>query len=168
MTISRLGGAVAVGPSPGGPFGEETPQLPIAPLLGFDAIRSLTLYGGDHGFGGVEAFADVTRFKWAFDCHFVGDPVLPGALMLDALFQLTGFYAAAHGFQGKGRAAGVRSVRFLREITPASDNLEYRVSVRRLSGQRQLIVADGEVVSGTFVCVRAAGMIIKVVPYPTT
>jgi 3-hydroxyacyl-[acyl-carrier protein] dehydratase/trans-2-decenoyl-[acyl-carrier protein] isomerase len=102
--------------------------------------------------------------QWAFDCHFPGDPVLPGTLMLEALLQLLGVLAVAHGFRGRARAAGLRDVRFRQAVTPGKGVLTLTVSVRRLSRLKQFLVADGEVRAGEALCTAAKGLTLLVVP----
>ena len=98
--------------------GPGNAQLPLPPMLMFDRITSMTAEGGVHGKGQVVAEYDITPERWFFECHFRGDPVMPGCLGLDAMWQLTGFYMAWAGSPGRGRALGVGEVEFRGQITP--------------------------------------------------
>lgn len=140
------------------------PQLPLPPFLGFDTVQDLSADGGRFGLGGVAASKDVADLGWMFERHFPGDPVVPGTWLLDALLQLTGLYAAFVGMAGRGRAARVGGVRFLREVTPDSGMLRYAVTVRRLHRAAQIVVADGEVRSDGGPCLMASGLCVAILP----
>ena len=102
-------------------FGPGNAQLPLPPMLMFDRISQISDAGGAHGKGLVVAELKVAgneRLNWFFDCHFKGDPVMPGCLGLDALWQLSGFFLGWLGLTGQGRASGVGEVKFTREVTP--------------------------------------------------
>jgi 3-hydroxyacyl-[acyl-carrier protein] dehydratase / trans-2-decenoyl-[acyl-carrier protein] isomerase len=128
-------------------FGRGNAQLPLPPMLMFDRITSITDTGGAHGKGQVVAELAVKgnpRLDWMFACHFEGDPVMPGCLGLDALWQLTGFYLGWLGLPGRGRASGVGEVKFTREVTPAVGRLEYIIDIKRVIARRlKLAEADG-------------------------
>src|SRR6202044_2316853 len=96
----------------GGMFGPGNAQLPYPPMLMFDGITAIETQGGAHGTGFLPGEPDIRRDLWFFDCHFVGDPVMPGCLGLDAMWQLVGFFLAWSGHRGLGRALGVEEVRF--------------------------------------------------------
>jgi 3-hydroxyacyl-[acyl-carrier protein] dehydratase / trans-2-decenoyl-[acyl-carrier protein] isomerase len=146
------------------PLGPDVPQLPRPPLLALDEVSRLDLEGPPHGLGGAIGSVLLDRLSWAFDCHFPGDPVLPGTLMVEAMLQLLGVLAVAHGFKGRARAAGARDVRFRHAVTPGPEAMTVAVSVRRLSRHRQLLVADGEVQVGDTCCATARGLTLIVMP----
>lgn len=128
-------------------FGPGNAQLPLPPMLMFDRISQISETGGAHGKGIVVAELKVKgnkRLDWFFDCHFKGDPVMPGCLGLDALWQLTGFYLGWLGLTGQGRASGVGEVKFAREVTPDVGQLEYVIDIKRVIARRiKLAEADG-------------------------
>lgn len=128
-------------------FGPGNAQLPLPPMLMFDAITSISETGGAHDKGEVVAELAVAgneRLNWFFDCHFEGDPVMPGCLGLDALWQLTGFYLGWLGAPGKGRALGVKEVKFTDMVLPTVKRVEYQVSVKRVILRKlKLAIADG-------------------------
>jgi 3-hydroxyacyl-[acyl-carrier protein] dehydratase / trans-2-decenoyl-[acyl-carrier protein] isomerase len=121
-------------------------RLPAPPFLMFDRISTITAEGGRHGRGLVVAEMDVAYDDWFFICHFRGDPVMPGCLGLDALWQLCGFFLAWSGCRGNGRALGCGAVEFSGEIRPHNERVTYELSVRRmLRAPQPTIVADGTV-----------------------
>jgi 3-hydroxyacyl-[acyl-carrier protein] dehydratase/trans-2-decenoyl-[acyl-carrier protein] isomerase len=125
-------------------FGPGNAQLPLPPMLMFDRITSITNEGGDHGKGHVIAEYDITPDRWFFDCHFKGDPVMPGCLGLDAMWQLTGFYMCWAGSPGRGRALGVGEVEFRGQITPETKVVTYEIQPKRVIQRKlHMIVADG-------------------------
>ena len=99
-------------------FGEGNAQLPLPPMLMFDRISEISETGGANGKGGVRAEFDIKPDLWFFSCHFKGDPVMPGCLGLDALWQLTGFFLGWLGLPGRGRALGVGEVKVRRSGAP--------------------------------------------------
>ena len=113
-------------------FGTGNAQLPLPPMLMFDRITSISEKGGPFGKGEVIAEMDVKRSNWFFDCHFKGDPVMPGCLGLDALWQLTGFFLGWIGAPGRGRALGLGELKFNNQVTPDASLLTYRVEIKRL------------------------------------
>lgn len=122
------------------------PQLPQGHLRMMDRVVSLTERGGHYQRGSLVAEFDLDPQQWFFSCHFPGDPIMPGCLALDGLWQCLGFYLAWRGYQGKARAIGVDAVRFFGEILPQSGTVQYRLNVRRiLNREFTLGVADGEV-----------------------
>ena len=125
-------------------FGEGNAQLPLPPMMMFDRITNINESGGEFGKGIVEAELDIHPDLWFFDCHFQGDPVMPGCLGLDALWQLIGFYLGWLGRQGSGRALGAGEVKFTGQITNDIRLLTYKISIKRLI-QRKLVmgVANG-------------------------
>lgn len=121
-------------------------RLPLPNMLMFDRITRITEDGGAYGKGEVVAELQVRPDLWFFQCHFDGDPVMPGCLGLDALWQLVGFYITWRGYLGKGRALGVGEVKFTGQILPDSRQVLYQLSIKRLlTGKLKLAIADGEV-----------------------
>jgi 3-hydroxyacyl-[acyl-carrier protein] dehydratase/trans-2-decenoyl-[acyl-carrier protein] isomerase len=126
-------------------FGQGNPQLPMPPMLMMDRVTEISDDGGPHGKGHVVAEFDIDPTLWFFACHFIGDPVMPGCLGLDALWQLTGFNLGWRGMQGRGRALGVGEVKFTGMVTPKVKLVEYRVNFSRVIDRKlKLGVADGE------------------------
>jgi len=128
-------------------FGPGNAQLPLPPMLMFDEISHISEDGGANGKGQAVAKLAVAgndRLNWFFDCHFQGDPVMPGCLGLDALWQLTGFYLGWLGAPGKGRALGVGEVKFTGMVTPDVKEIEYVIDLKRVILRRlKLGIADG-------------------------
>jgi len=128
-------------------FGPGNAQLPLPPMLMFERIPVISETGGAHGKGQIIAELPVAgnpACEWFFNCHFHGDPVMPGCLGLDALWQLTGFYLGWLGLPGRGRASSVGEVKFTREVTPETKKLEYVIDVKRVIARRlKLAEADG-------------------------
>ena len=132
----------------GGYFGPGNAQLPAPPMLMMDRITEISLDGGAHGKGHVVAELDITPDLWFFDCHFVGDPVMPGCLGVDAMWQVIGFWLGWSGSPGKGRALGVGEVKFRGDITPATSLVRYEVDLRQVRrGKLVLGVADGRLLA---------------------
>ena len=127
-------------------FGQDTARLPNHNMLMLDRISSITAMGGSYNKGEIFAELDIRPDLWFFDCHFNGDPVMPGCLGLDALWQLTGFFLAWSGYKGKGRALGVSEVKFSGQILPSSRKVIYHLDIRRIMVRNLiLIVANGTV-----------------------
>ena len=130
-------------------FGPGNAQLPLPPMLMFQRITSITENGGAHGKGQVVAemkIADNPACDWFFACHFKGDPVMPGCLPMDGMWQLTGFFLGWLGLPGRGRASGVADVKFTREITRDIQRLEYTIDVKRVIARKlKLVEADGSI-----------------------
>ena len=127
-------------------FGPGNAKLPIDNMLMFDRIIEITADGGSDGKGHIVAELDINPDLWFFDRHFQGDPVMPGCLGLDAMWQLVGFYLGWRGNPGKGRALGCGEVKFTGEILPDSKKVVYELNIKRLI-ERKLImgIADGKV-----------------------
>ena len=124
----------------------QGPQLPLPPMLMFDRITEISETGGPHGKGMIRAELDVKPDLWFFPCHFKGDPVMPGCLGLDAMWQLVGFFLGWLGSSGKGRAFGVGEVKFSGEVTPDKKVVRYEIDIRRTIRARLVMgVADGSV-----------------------
>jgi len=113
-------------------FGPGNAQLPVERMLMFDRITHIADDNGQFGKGSVEAELDVHPDLWFFTCHFPGDPVMPGCLGLDALWQLLGFYLGWVGGQGKGRALGAGAVKFTGQILPHNERVQYRLDIKRV------------------------------------
>ena len=127
-------------------FGEGNAQLPLPPLLMFDRITSIAEEGGEFGRGAVTAELDIKPELWFFECHFQNDPVMPGCLGLDALWQLVGFYLGWLGYPGKGRALGSGEVKFSGQITQETKMLTYRLNIKRVISRKIVVgIANGEV-----------------------
>jgi 3-hydroxyacyl-[acyl-carrier protein] dehydratase/trans-2-decenoyl-[acyl-carrier protein] isomerase len=122
----------------------EGPQLPLPPMLMFDRISEISEQGGEFGKGLVRAELAVKPDLWFFACHFKNDPVMPGCLGLDALWQLTGFFLGWLGAPGRGRALGVGEVKFTGMVLPSVKKVEYVVDLKRVILRRlKLAIADG-------------------------
>ena len=124
-------------------FGPGNAQLPLPPMLMFDRISSITEDGGEHGRGQIKAELDVKPDLWFFACHFKGDPVMPGCLGLDALWQMLGFFLGWLGSPGRGRALSVGEVKFSGMVLPSVKKLEYIVDLKRVI-QRKLVLGTGD------------------------
>jgi 3-hydroxyacyl-[acyl-carrier protein] dehydratase/trans-2-decenoyl-[acyl-carrier protein] isomerase len=124
-------------------FGANGPRLPAPPMLMFDRITKIEEKGGEHGLGRILAELDINPKLWFFQCHFPADPVMPGCLGLDALWQLTGFFLGWLGEKGKGRALGASEVKFTGQVLPEAQKVSYRVEIKRLL-RRRLIMAIGD------------------------
>jgi 3-hydroxyacyl-[acyl-carrier protein] dehydratase/trans-2-decenoyl-[acyl-carrier protein] isomerase len=124
-------------------FGPGNAQLPLPPMLMFDRITQIADVGGEHGKGVIAAELDVRPDLWFFECHFKGDPVMPGCLGLDALWQMLGFFLAWMGNPGRGRALGVGEVKFSGMVTPSVKRVEYTVDLKRVI-RRKLALGIGD------------------------
>ena len=113
-------------------FGLNNAQLPLKPMLMFDRIIEISNNGGKTGKGEIIAELDINPELWFFDCHFDGDPVMPGCLGLDAMWQLIGFFLGWSGAEGKGRALGTGAVKFSGQVTPKNKLVTYHVDMRRV------------------------------------
>ena len=125
-------------------FGPGNAQLPLPPMLMFDRITEISKDGGAQGLGKVVAEFDIKPDLGFFGCHFQGDPVMPGCLGLDALWQMTGFFLGWLGEPGRGRALGVGEVKLSGMVTPAVRKVTYEVEVTRLILRKlKMAVANG-------------------------
>jgi 3-hydroxyacyl-[acyl-carrier protein] dehydratase / trans-2-decenoyl-[acyl-carrier protein] isomerase len=120
-------------------FGEGNAQLPLPPMLMVDRIVSITEDGGDYGNGQIIAELDIRPDLWFFGCHFEGDPVMPGCLGLDAMWQLVGFFLGWMGGPGRGRALGAGEVKFSGQVLPSAKVLTYRINMKRVM-MRKLVM----------------------------
>ncbi len=127
-------------------FGAGNAQLPVPNMLMLDRISHISVEGGAHGKGEIVAELDIHPDLWFFECHFPGDPVMPGCLGLDAMWQLVGFFLAWKGNKGKGRALGSGEVKFTGQVLPTAKKVTYRISLKRVI-ERKLVmgIADGSV-----------------------
>ncbi len=120
-------------------FGPGNAQLPLPPMLMFDRIIHIDDAGGRYNKGEMIAELDIDPALWFFQCHFEGDPVMPGCLGLDAMWQLIGFFLAWKGGLGRGRALGGNEIQFTGQVTPNRKLVRYRVDIKRLV-QRALVM----------------------------
>ena len=129
-------------------FGPENAQLPLPNMLMMDRITQVNETGGAYGKGRLEAELDVHPGLWFFDCHFKGDPVMPGCLGLDAMWQLVGFFLGWSGMPGKGRALGVGEVKFTGQVTNDIKLVRYEIDIKRVFKSKLVLgVADGVVLA---------------------
>jgi 3-hydroxyacyl-[acyl-carrier protein] dehydratase/trans-2-decenoyl-[acyl-carrier protein] isomerase len=125
-------------------FGQGNARLPAPPMLMFDRITKISDHGGSHDKGLITAEMDVHPDLWFFKCHFLGDPVMPGCLGLDAMWQMVGFFLCWLGGLGKGRALGVGEVKFSGMVLPSNTLVSYYIDFKRVIMRRLIIgVADG-------------------------
>lgn len=125
-------------------FGAGKPKLPLPPLLMLDRITDIQPTGGEYSRGCIKAELDINPFVWFFKSHFHGDPLMPGCLAIEALWQLTGFYLGWSGYDGQGRVIDSGNTRFSREVTPANTQVCLEVHIKRVFSRGDVIaVADG-------------------------
>ena len=126
-------------------FGPGNARLPSPPMLMFDRISKITENGGSYDKGYIEAELDIKKNLWFFDCHFKTDPVMPGCLGLDAMWQLVGFFLGWVGNPGKGRALGVGEVKFTGEVLSTNKLAKYIIEIKRImkKGETSVGLADG-------------------------
>lgn len=113
-------------------FGAGNAQLPLPPMLMFDRIVKISDEGGKYGQGEIIAELDIRPDLWFFDCHFTGDPVMPGCLGLDAMWQLVGFFLGWKGGPGRGRALGAGEVKFTGQVLPTGKLVRYHIDLKRV------------------------------------
>lgn len=124
-------------------FGPDNARLPLPPMLMFDRITHISDTGGSHGKGEIIAELDIKPDHWFFECHFESDPVMPGCLGLDAMWQLIGFYLGWLGGPGRGRALGADEVKYSGQVTPKGKLITYKIDIRRII-QRKLYMGIGD------------------------
>ena len=143
-------------------FGRGNAQLPLPPMLMFDRISSISEAGGAHGKGQIVAelrISDNPMLDWLWACHFKGDPVMPGCLGLDALWQMTGFFLGWLGAPGRGRALGVGEVKLIAMIVPTIKSIQYVVDIKRVILRRlKLAIADGVIMADGQVAYQATDL----------
>lgn len=127
-------------------FGPENARLPHGNMLMLDRITHIAAEGGHYGKGLITAEYDINPDLWFFECHFQDDPVMPGCLGVDALWQLTGFFLPWLGEPGRGRALGVGEVRFTGQVLPSARLVSYKIDIKRVVRSRlKMVIADGSV-----------------------
>jgi 3-hydroxyacyl-[acyl-carrier protein] dehydratase/trans-2-decenoyl-[acyl-carrier protein] isomerase len=140
-------------------FGEGNAQLPLPPMLMFERISEIAETGGEHGKGMVRAELNVKPDLWFFPCHFKGDPVMPGCLGLDALWQLLGFFLGWLGLPGKGRALGLGELKFSGQVVPTVKKVIYGIDIKRVMRSKLVLgVADGWLSADGSVIYRASDL----------
>ena len=140
-------------------FGPGNAQLPLPPMLMFDRITSIGEDGGEHGKGHVRAELDVRPDLWFFPCHFKGDPVMPGCLGLDALWQMLGFFLGWAGGAGKGRALGLGELKFSGQVSPTVKSIVYGIDIKRVMRSKLVLgIADGWLSADGTVIYRASDL----------
>jgi len=125
-------------------FGPGNAKLPLPPMLMLDRVLKMDLEGGTYNKGQVIAELDINPDLWFFACHFKGDPVMPGCLGLDAMWQLVGFWLGWSGGKGRGRALGVGEVKFTGQVTPDIKKVRYEIDIKRAIRRKLVLgIADG-------------------------
>ena len=128
-------------------FSDGGPPLPSPPMLMFDSITKISSEGGDFNKGVIIAELNINKDLWFFNCHFKNDPVMPGCLGLDALWQLLGFHLGWLGGKGSGRALAVGSVKFTGQILPSNKKLIYKLDIKRIIMRKLILgIANGKVI----------------------
>ena len=127
-------------------FGPANGRLPKPNMLMLDRITRINEDGGHYGKGEITAELDIHPDLWFFECHFEGDPVMPGCLGLDAMWQLVGFHLVWQGLEGRGRALGVGKVKFSGQILPTAKKVTYQIDIKRtIKRKLNMAIADGSV-----------------------
>lgn len=152
----------------GGYFGPGNAQLPAPPMLMMDRITRISLDGGKYGKGHVIGELDITPDLWFFGCHFRGDPVMPGCLGLDAMWQIIGFWLGWSGSPGKGRASGVGDVKFRGQIEPQTRRVRYEIDMCQVRRGKLVVgMADGRVLADDICVYLARHLKVSLIP-PST
>jgi 3-hydroxyacyl-[acyl-carrier protein] dehydratase/trans-2-decenoyl-[acyl-carrier protein] isomerase len=140
-------------------FGAGNARLPLPPMLMFDRIISVSAEGGAHGKGFIKAELDIKPSLWFFACHFESDPVMPGCLGLDALWQLLGFYLGWTGAPGSGRALGLGELKLTGQVLPETKLVEYVVDIKRVINRKLVLgVGDGKMIADGKIIYEAADL----------
>lgn len=140
-------------------FGPGNAQLPLPPMLMFDRITNVSEDGGEHGKGVIEAEFDINPDLWFFQCHFKGDPVMPGCLGLDALWQLLGFYLGWTGAPGSGRALGLGELKLTGQVQPGVKLVKYVVDLKRVINRKLVLgIGDGKMYADGELIYEASGL----------
>ncbi|MCD8520555.1 MAG: bifunctional 3-hydroxydecanoyl-ACP dehydratase/trans-2-decenoyl-ACP isomerase [Alphaproteobacteria bacterium] len=140
-------------------FGPGNAKLPLPPMLMFDRITNVSLEGGSDGKGVIEAEFDINPDLWFFQCHFEGDPVMPGCLGLDALWQLLGFYLGWTGAQGSGRALGLGELKLTGQVLPTTKLVKYVVDLKRVINRKLVLgIGDGKMYADGQLIYEATGL----------
>lgn len=127
-------------------FGPENARLPLPNMLMMDRISLISKEGGGFNKGEIQAELDIDPNLWFFGCHFESDPVMPGCLGLDAMWQLLGFYLGWLGHPGRGRALGVGEVKFSGQVLPTAKTVSYKIDIRRIIARNLVLgIANGSV-----------------------
>ena len=117
-------------------FGDGNAQLPKPPMLMFDRITHISKTGGKYGKGEIVAELDIKPDLWFFNCHFNNDPVMPGCLGVDAMWQLIGFHLAWLGGKGRGRALGAGGIKYINQVFPSAKKVTYTINLARIVKQK--------------------------------
>jgi 3-hydroxyacyl-[acyl-carrier protein] dehydratase/trans-2-decenoyl-[acyl-carrier protein] isomerase len=140
-------------------FGQGNAKLPMPPMLMFDRITNVSLEGGANGKGVIEAEFDINPDLWFFACHFKGDPVMPGCLGLDALWQLLGFYLGWSGALGSGRALGLEELKLTGQVQPSTKLVKYVVDIKRVINRKLVLgIGDGKMYADGQLIYEATGL----------
>lgn len=127
-------------------FGPGNAQLPVPNMLMMDRVCRISDEGGEYGKGEIVAELDIKPDLWFFECHFPGDPVMPGCLGLDAMWQMVGFFLGWLGNPGRGRALGVGEVKFTGQVLPSAKLVTYQIYIKRVISRKLVLgIADGNV-----------------------
>jgi 3-hydroxyacyl-[acyl-carrier protein] dehydratase/trans-2-decenoyl-[acyl-carrier protein] isomerase len=138
---------------------QQGPQLPLPPMLMFDRITEIAEAGGEYGKGLVRAVLNVKPDLWFFPCHFKGDPVMPGCLGIDALWQMVGFFLGWAGSSGRGRALGMGEVKLTGQVQPTVKEVVYGIDIKRVMRSKLVLgIADGWLSADGTVIYRASDL----------
>jgi 3-hydroxyacyl-[acyl-carrier protein] dehydratase/trans-2-decenoyl-[acyl-carrier protein] isomerase len=145
-------------------FGAGNAQLPLPPMLMFDRISEISEQGGEYGKGFIRAELEVKPELWFFGCHFKGDPVMPGCLGLDALWQMVGFFLGWLGSPGHGRALGLGELKFSGQVLPTMRKIVYNVDFKRVMRSKLVLgIADGRLSADGEIIYRASDLKVALV-----